>query len=355
MRALKRGTPGKIVVEAGRRTIEMHYQPLSQGGWVTTAEDITERQRYEERISHMAHYNSLTDLPNRALFRERLERSLAAVKAGEKLAVLYIDVDEFKGINDSLGHPVGDELLKSIAARLCSCAGPQDFVARLGGDEFAVFTPAVGGRDGVLPLVEKIQDAIRRPSECLGHHVVVDASIGIALASSEMRDLDQLVKNADLALYEAKSGGRRTYRFFEAAMEERANARRTGEIELRKAIAEGELEVHYQPIVDFKTETVAGCEALIRWRHPTRGMISPAVFIPVAEDTGLINEIGEWVLKSACATAATWPAHTTIAVNVSPVQFREPGFALKVVGALGASGLSAHRLELEVTETGSDQ
>ena len=198
---------------------------------------------------------------------------------------------------------------------------------------------------------KKIQDAIRRPSECLGHHLVVDASIGIALASSEMRDLDQLVKNADLALYEAKSGGRRTYRFFAAAMEERANARRTGEIELRKAIAEGELEVHYQPIVDFKSDTVAGCEALIRWRHPTRGMISPAFFIPVAEDTGLINEIGEWVLKSACATAATWPAHTTIAVNVSPVQFREPGFALKVVGALGASGLSAHRLELEVTET----
>jgi predicted signal transduction protein with EAL and GGDEF domain len=203
----------------------------------------------------------------------------------------------------------------------------------------------------VLPLVRKIHDAIRRPAECLGHHVVVDASIGIALASSEMRDLDQLVKNADLALYEAKSGGRRTYRFFEAAMEERANARRTGEIELRKAIRQGELEVHYQPIVDFKTETVVGCEALIRWRHPERGMISPAHFIPVAEDTGLINAIGEWVMKSACATAASWPAHTAIAVNVSPVQFREPGFALKVVGALAASGLAAHRLELEVTET----
>jgi predicted signal transduction protein with EAL and GGDEF domain len=181
--------------------------------------------------------------------------------------------------------------------------------------------------------------------------VIVDASIGIALASNDMRDLDQLVKNADLALYEAKSGGRRTYRFFEAAMQERANARRTGEIELRKAILQGELEVHYQPIVDFKTEKMAGCEALIRWRHPTRGMISPASFIPVAEDTGLINEIGEWVLKSACTTAATWPAHTTIAVNVSPVQFREPGFALKVVGALAASGLAANRLELEVTET----
>jgi diguanylate cyclase (GGDEF)-like protein len=351
LKELELGAPGKIVIEADRRTIEMRYQPLSEGGWVTTAEDITERQRYEDKISHMAHYDSLTDLPNRALFRERLERNLAAMKANEQLAVLYIDVDEFKGINDSLGHPVGDELLKSIAARLCSCAGPQDFVARLGGDEFAVFRPGVGSRDDVLPLINKIHDAIRRPAECLGHHVVVDASIGVALASSGMRDLDQLVKNADLALYEAKSGGRRTWRFFESAMEERVNARRTGEIELRKAIRNGELEVHYQPIVDFKTEAVVGCEALIRWRHPQRGMISPAQFIPVAEDTGLINEIGEWVLRSACAMAATWPADTTIAVNVSPVQFREPGFALKVVGALGASGLAAHRLELEVTET----
>jgi diguanylate cyclase (GGDEF)-like protein len=351
LKELKLGMPGKIVIEADRRTIEMRYQPLSEGGWVTTAEDITERQRYEDRISHMAHYDSLTDLPNRALFRDRLERSLTAMKAVETLAVLYIDVDEFKGINDSLGHPVGDELLKSIAARLCSCAGAQDFVARLGGDEFAVFRPDAGGRDDVLPLINKIHDAIRRPAECLGHHVVVDASIGVAFASSGMRDLDQLVKNADLALYEAKSGGRRTWRFFEAAMQERANARRTGEIELRKAIRDGELEVHYQPIIDFKTEAVVGCEALIRWRHPERGMISPAQFIPVAEDTGLINEIGEWVLRSACAMAVTWPAHTTIAVNVSPMQFREPGFALKVVGALGASGLAAHRLELEVTET----
>ncbi len=351
MTALQQRNGGTLLTVAGARTIELRYQPLSEGGWVTTTEDITERQRYEERISYMAHYNSLTDLPNRALFHAHLERSLAAMTADEQLAVLYIDVDEFKGINDSLGHPVGDELLKSIAARLSSCAGTEDFVARLGGDEFAVFRPGVENRGDVLPLVNKIQDAIRRPAECLGHHVIVDASIGIALASNDMRDLDQLVKNADLALYEAKSGGRRTYRFFEAAMQQRANARRTGEIELRKAILQGELEVHYQPIVDFKTEKMAGCEALIRWRHPTRGMISPASFIPVAEDTGLINEIGEWVLKSACTTAATWPAHATIAVNVSPVQFREPGFALKVVGALAASGLAANRLELEVTET----
>ena len=239
MKEFERGTPGKILIETGRRTIEMRYQPLSEGGWVTTAEDITERQRYEDRISYMAHYNSLTDLPNRALFREHLERSLAAMKADEQIAVLYIDVDEFKGINDSLGHPVGDELLKSIAARLSSCAGTEDFVARLGGDEFAVFRPGVGNRGDVLPLVNKIQEAIRRPAECFGHHVIVDASIGIALASNDMRDLDQLVKNADLALYEAKSGGRRTYRFFEAAMEQRANARRTGELELRKAILPG--------------------------------------------------------------------------------------------------------------------
>jgi diguanylate cyclase (GGDEF)-like protein len=350
-KALEENGAGTLLTISGSRTIEIRYRPLLEGGWVTTAEDITERQRYEERIAHMAHYDSLTGLPNRALFRERLEQALAAIKPGQQLAVLYFDIDEFKGINDSLGHPVGDELLKTIAARLCSCASTRDFVARLGGDEFAVFRPDVGNRDDVLPLVNKIQDVIRRPVECLGHHVVTDASIGIAFGSFEMRDLDQLVKNADLALYEAKSGGRRTYRFFELAMEEKANARRTGEIELRKALVEGELEVHYQPLVDFKTEQMTGCEALIRWRHPVRGLISPALFIPVAEDTGLINEIGEFVLRSACATAASWPADTTIAVNVSPVQFREPGFALKVVGALGASGLAPHRLELEVTET----
>ena len=349
--ALEQNGAGTMLTISGSRTIEVRYRPLSEGGWVTTAEDITERQRYEERIAQMAHYDSLTGLPNRALFRERLEQALAALKPDQQLAVLYFDVDEFKGINDSLGHPVGDELLKTIAARLCRCAGTQDFVARLGGDEFAVFRPDVGDRDDVLLLVNMIQEVIRRPAECLGHHVVTDASVGIAFASHAMRDLDQLVKNADLALYEAKSGGRRTHRFFEVAMEEKANARRTGEIELRKALADSELEVHYQPLVDFKTEQMIGCEALIRWRHPVRGMVSPALFIPVAEDTGLINEIGEFVLRSACATAASWPARTTIAVNVSPMQFREPGFALKVVGALGASGLAAHRLELEVTET----
>jgi diguanylate cyclase (GGDEF)-like protein/PAS domain S-box-containing protein len=317
---------------------------------INVVDDVTERRRANEKIAHLAHYDALTDLPNRVLFREQIERELQRTSRGEQFALLYIDIDEFKGINDSLGHHVGDELLKTVAARIRSCVGDTDLIARLGGDEFAVIQTAVGNISDVVEFVTRIHDAIRQPYQCLGHQLSTDASIGIALAPQDGTDLDQLIKNADLAMYAAKADGRRTHRFFEPAMDASAKARLTMEQDLRQALADGGFEIHYQPLVDLRHNEVTGCEALLRWRHPERGMISPAEFIPVAEDTGLINELGEWVLRTACAEAASWPDHIRIAVNVSPVQLKCQTLALKIIGALAASGLPASRLEIEITE-----
>jgi diguanylate cyclase (GGDEF)-like protein len=334
----------------GGRAIEIINRPLKSGGWVATIEDITERRRADEKIAHLAHYDGLTDLPNRILFRERLEQSLKAIRPGEQLAVLYIDIDEFKSVNDALGHAVGDELLKGVAERLRGCLREADVAARLGGDEFAVIQTAIKDRSETTRLVDEIHSAIRQPLECMGHLITTDASIGIALAPGDGVDLDQLLKNADLALYGAKGDGRRTYRFFEAGMDQRARARRSLELELRQAISNGSLETYYQPVVNIEDDKISSCEALLRWRHPERGMISPAEFIPIAEDSGLINQLGLWVLNTACAEAATWPDHVRVAVNVSPVQFRSPSLALNVAAALAACNLPASRLELEITE-----
>ena len=317
---------------------------------INVVDDVTDRRRADEKIAHLAHYDALTDLPNRVLFRERIERELRKTGRGEQFALLYIDVDEFKGINDSLGHHVGDELLKAVAARIRRCIRDTDHVARLGGDEFAVIQTDVANTNDVVEFVTRIHEAIRQPYECIGHHLTTDASIGIAMAPQDGTDLDQLIKNADLAMYGAKADGRRTYRFFEPAMDARAKARLTLERDLRQALVDGGFEIHYQPVVDLKCDEVTGCEALLRWHHPERGMISPADFIPVAEDTGLIVELGEWVLRTACAEAATWPDHVRVAVNVSPVQLKCPTLALKITSALAASGLAANRLELEITE-----
>jgi diguanylate cyclase (GGDEF)-like protein len=339
-----------ITVTADGRSIQIANRPLADGGWVATHEDVTERRRSDARIAHLAHYDALTDLPNRTLFRDKLEQEIRRIRRGGQLAVLYIDIDEFKSVNDSLGHPIGDELLKAIAARLSRCVRETDIVARLGGDEFAIVQTAVRNPAEVTDLVARIYQTIREPYECLGHQLAADASIGIALAPRDGADLDQLLKNADLAMYDAKADGRRTYRFFEPAMDARVQARRSLELDLRQALADGGFEIHYQPLVDLRGGQVTGCEALLRWCHPERGMISPAEFIPVAEDTGLINQLGEWVLTAACAEAAAWPGHVRLAVNVSPVQFKSRTLALKVASALAASGLSANRLELEITE-----
>jgi diguanylate cyclase (GGDEF)-like protein/PAS domain S-box-containing protein len=332
------------------RSIQIVNEPVPDGGWLATHEDITERRRAEERIVHLAHYDALTDLPNRTLFHDRLKRELAGATPDRQLAVLYIDIDEFKSVNDSLGHMIGDALLKSVAASLAGCVRKSDFVARLGGDEFAILQTGINDTDDVMMLVSRIFEAIRSPYQCLGHQVTTDASIGIAMAPRDGSDIDRILKNADLAMYAAKAAGRRTYRFFETDMEAEVRARRSLEIDLRQALVDGGFEVHYQPCVGLQTGAITGCEALVRWRHPQRGMISPAEFIPLAEDTGLINQLGEWVLNTACREAANWPDPIRLAVNVSPIQFKSGTLALKVMSALADSGLAASRLELEITE-----
>jgi diguanylate cyclase (GGDEF)-like protein len=339
-----------VVENPDGRSIQIVNQPLAGGGWLTTLEDITERCRAEQQVTHLAHYDPLTDLPNRVLFRKQLEHEMKRVQPGQQLAVLYLDIDEFKSVNDSLGHRIGDELLKSVAVSLRCCVEATDFVARLSGDEFAIIQTEVEESADIIDLVARIYRVIREPYECFGHQVTTDASIGIALAPKNGTDLDQILQNADLAMYDAKAAGRRTYRFFEPEMDERVKVRGILEMDLRQAIIDGGFEVYYQPIVDLQSNQISGCEALLRWRHPRRGMISPAEFIPVAEQTGLINQLGEWVLTTACAEAAKWPNNIKLAVNVSPVQFRSDTLALKVVAALAASGLSAGRLELEITE-----
>jgi diguanylate cyclase (GGDEF)-like protein len=345
------GTRNSMVIETpDGRSIHIVNEPLADGGWVATHEDITDRRRTEERITHLAHYDALTDLPNRSLFHEQLKRELPHATPERQLAVLYIDIDEFKSVNDSLGHMIGDELLKSVAASLTRCVRATDFVARLGGDEFAVVQTGVRESSEVVELINRIFETIRAPYECLGHQLTTDASIGIALTPQDGTDIEQILKNADLAMYAAKAAGRRTFRFFDPAMDAQVKARRVLEMDLRQAISEGGFEVYFQPCLSLRDNAITGCEALVRWRHPVRGMISPADFVPIAEDTGLINELGEWVLITACKEAASWPDQFRLAVNVSPVQFRSGTLALKVIAALAASGLPADRLELEITE-----
>ena len=345
----KRLTRTILTTKSGR-SIQLVNQPLSDGGWVATHEDVTELRRSEQRIQHLAHYDALTDLPNRVLFRERLESELQHIGRGGSFALLYIDIDQFKEINDSLGHAVGDEFLKMLAQRLTACLGDANFVARLGGDEFAVIQSPISGRADVEELVTRVFDLIREPFNCASHQLACDASIGIAMAPFDGTDIDQLIKNADLAMYEAKSSGRRTFHFFEPWMDAKARERRELALELRETIRLGGFEIHYQPIVDISDNVVRVCEALLRWNHPKKGWISPADFIPIAEETGLINDLGEWVLRNACKAAVAWPDEVKLAVNVSPVQFKSQTFALRVMQALAESGLSAGRLELEITE-----
>jgi diguanylate cyclase (GGDEF)-like protein len=331
------------------RMIRLVYKRSPDGGWATTLEDVTEHRRVAARIEHLAHYDALTNLPNRTLFQRHAE-GLLLQAAQSPFAIIYIDIDEFKRINDSLGHLIGDEFLKGVSARLLEAVDAGDFVARLGGDEFAVVQRDVRSDDDVSALIDKIYAALRTPFNCHGHGLSSDASIGIAIAPRHGTDLLGLLKSADLAMYAAKAAGRRTFRFFEPSMEAQANLRRELEHDLRTALAEGAFELHYQPLVDLRSEGITGCEALLRWRHPVRGMVSPAEFIPVAEETGLIEQIGQWVLRTACAEAATWPSAVRIAVNVSPVQFRSQALSLKVASALAETGLDPRRLELEITE-----
>jgi diguanylate cyclase (GGDEF)-like protein len=331
------------------RTISVLHQPLAGSGSLSTHEDITARRKAEAQIAHMAHHDSLTDLPNRVLFREHLVRSLESVGGG-KLAVLCIDLNRFKAVNDTLGHPIGDALLRLVGDRLQASARPTDLVARLGGDEFAIVQTGTEQPLGATTLATRLIAAMAKLFELEGHQVVTGASVGISIAPNDGSDPDKLLKNADMALYRAKSDGGDSYRFFEPNMDAEMRARRTMEIDLRRALTLGEFEVYYQPFITLKTGRISGFEALLRWHHPERGMVPPLEFIPVAEEIGLIGQIGAWVLKQACLEAAKWPADIHVAVNLSPAQFKHRAVVLDVAAALGASALPAHRLEVEITE-----
>ncbi|MCA1535760.1 EAL domain-containing protein [Bradyrhizobium sp. NBAIM03] len=342
----------RIDAFADGRLICVTRQPMAGGGWVATHLDVTEQRRSEAKITYMAEHDALTELPNRVLLKARLEPALADTRGGNlHLAVLLLDLDRFKEVNDTLGHPAGDLLLRSVAARLLDCIRETTFVARLGGDEFAIVDYVTNPAADAASLAEAIHGALSEPFDLGDHQVIVGTSIGIALAPRDGADSDTILRSADLALYSAKSGGRGAFRFFEPELDRLLHARRNLERDLRKALARSEFELHYQPFVNLKSGETCGFEALLRWHHPERGLVSPGEFIPVAEETGLILPLGEWVLRTACAEAAKWRSDLKIAINLSPAQFRSKELVSTIVSALAASGIASDRLELEVTET----
>jgi diguanylate cyclase (GGDEF)-like protein len=341
----------KLVELKDGRILSIILQPMADGGWVATHEDVTERRKAEARIHHMARHDALTDLPNRVMFRERLDDALNRLPRDQAIAVLSLDLDRFKSVNDTLGHPVGDLLLKSVGDRLRGIIRDSDVIARFGGDEFAIAQIGVEQPKAAIALSNRIIEALSDPYNVDGHQVVIGVSIGIAMAPADGTEADQLLKNCDMALYRAKTDGRGTYRFFEPEMDARMQARRTLELDLRRALMQREFEVFYQPIVSLKNGETTSFEALVRWLHPERGMVPPAEFIPLAEEIGLIVPIGEWVLRQACLDAAGWPKHIGIAVNLSPAQFRNKNLLQTIVHVLATSGLEPSRLEIEITES----
>ena len=331
------------------RTIHVMERPLAEGWWVATHEDITKMRRIEAKLAHVAFHDVLTNLPNRFLFRRWLEQSLRSCTSNDGLALLYVDLDNFQGINDVLGHQVGDEILQGVADSIRRNVKMDDCVARLGGDEFVIVQRGANGTAEAAMLASRIQEAIAAPHRH-AHHVQVEASVGVALAPRDGRDPDWLLRSAGAAMQAAKMSGRGSCRFFEPEMGARMSRRKALEIDLRHAIARDEVELHYQPIVDLKLGQVSCCEALLRWKHRSRGQISPAEFIPIAEETGAILALGEWVIRNACLEAARWPDHIKVAINVSPIQLKRQDLPALVFSALAASGLPALRLEIEVTE-----
>lgn len=334
----------------GNQVFEFQVSRRLEGGAVVLIDDITQRRAAEREIQHMAHFDMLTGLPNRFQFRERIQGLLTSAQRNEeRLAVIYVDLDNFKEVNDSLGHPTGDKLLIEVANRLKSVTRGEDLVARFGGDEFVVLQSTPNCQPEQLS--SRLIAAVSEPFDIDGHHLVIGASIGIAISPDDGLTADDLIKNADMALYYSKANGRGQHKRFEERMDIDAQKRREIELDLREALAAGAFELHYQPIVDASTRKIASCEALLRWRHPVKGMISPAVFIPVAEETGMIVELGNWVINRACIDAATWPKDVRVAVNLSPIQFRRGTVVEEVSAALVRSGLSPHRLEVEITES----
>jgi len=332
------------------RTILVSNQPLPDGGWVDLQEDITEKCEAEGKISWLARHDTLTELANRFHFREQLNETFAGLTAGESFALHWIDLDRFKEVNDTLGHPVGDALLKSVAKRLRGVLRGPDIVARLGGDEFAIIQRGAASEEQAAHLASRIIRTVAQPHHVLGHTVGVGASIGIALAPTDGPNADELIKRADLALYEAKASGRGTYRAYRSSVITSGDHRQSLDADLSMARRNGELELYYQPILSAATREIAGFEALMRWNHPTLGQIGPADFIPLAEETGLIVEMGAWALNEACREAMRWSKPVKVMVNLSPLQFERGDLYSVVADALANSGLPAQRLELEITE-----
>jgi diguanylate cyclase (GGDEF)-like protein len=337
-----------IIEMRNGRTFKVRHRPMPDLGWVATHEDITEQRQAELKIAHMAHHDALTDLANRALLNQRLAQAFAS---NQTFAVHHIDLDKFKSVNDTLGHHAGDALLRGVSERLRRLVRPNDTIARMGGDEFVVLQAPIGDEGEAGRLAERIIEQMAAPFEIDEGQTIAGASIGIAIAPADGTTPEQLLRNADLALYQAKSDGRGTSRLFEAAMDAQVQSRRALELDLRKALAGGEFELHYQPLVKSQSGEISGFEALIRWHHPQQGLIAPNSFIPLAEEIGLIVPIGEWVIRQACRTASRWPKHLHVAVNISAAQFRYSGLAEVIVGALASAGLEASRLEIEITES----
>lgn len=335
---------------ADGRTLLVTRRPMS-GGWVATFDDVTERQLVEERMTHLAHHDTLTNLPNRSMFRERLDKALSEATVAP-MAIFSLDLDRFKAVNDTFGHPAGDWLLKCVAERLQRCLRNEtDVVARFGGDEFAIIQFNVKGADDAERLAKRIVEVIGKPYRDKSRDMHVGISLGIALYPDDGKDADTLLKNADMALYRGKSEGRNVYRFFEPGMDAMVRARQALETDLEAALPRQEFELEFQPIMNIASGDVVGAEALMRWHSPTRGRVSPDDFIPAAEETGLIVQLGDWALRKACTAAAGWPHAMRIAVNVSAVQIKSDTFARSVISALAFSGVPANRLELEITET----
>jgi diguanylate cyclase (GGDEF)-like protein len=345
----RRSTQTEMEVRPGL-LVRIAYEPMTNGGTVVTFEDVTEKRRNEEQIAFMAHHDALTSLPNRVLFQEHMNSAVTQFDEGHQFAVLCLDLDHFKEVNDTLGHAAGDELLRLVAGRLRHCVRGHDVVARLGGDEFAiVLTSSIGGPAPATALATRLVESIGAPYELVGRNIVIGTSIGIALSEFGVPGAEFL-KRADVALYRAKAE-RGTFAFYEPGMDEHLQARHELEADLRLAVQHNQFELHYQPLYNLAQDRVTGFEALVRWNSPTRGQVSPDDFIPIAEQTGLIVPIGEWVLRTACAEAATWPSHVGVAVNLSPVQVKNKRLMMMVRETLEETGLPARRLELEITET----
>jgi diguanylate cyclase (GGDEF)-like protein len=332
------------------RTLLVTYQPLADGGWVDIQEDITEKRRTEEKIEWLAHHDALTGIANRFHFRETFERALKGLQGGSSLALHWLDLDEFKEVNDTYGHPIGDALLKAVAQRLRTSIRKADFLARLGGDEFAIIQAGVTRTDQCERLAKRVLAAVGKPYNILGHAITISASLGIVRAPAHGRTPDELLKNADVALYKVKSAGRRGYELFRRSCARHIDVQRRLELDIHSALASDQFELHYQPILSLRTHHVTSCEALLRWQHPRNGTVAPLEFLPLAEKTGAIVDIGRWVLCQACRDATRWSDTLTVTVNLSLLQFESGDLTSIVQKALNDAGLPPERLELEISE-----